>query len=147
VSIIQRGGLWTSESEYPLPTEPEVDEIQLGQGPDLAVALEVANPIGADVESFLRQADVTADRLVVIRPPGGPKDTAIRSAKDASALAVGIRNQVRRHVQGHQRVHLFLALPVGLALLLGHRWNRVAPTLVYEDLASLGYEAAFFVSA
>jgi hypothetical protein len=147
VSIIQRGELWSSESEYALPTEPEVDEIQLGRGPDLAVAVEVAAPIGADVESFLRQADITADRLVVIRPPGGPKDTAICSAQDASALAVGIRNQVRVHVRGHPRVHLFLAVPVGLALLLGHRWNRVAPTLVYEDLASLGYEAAFFVSA
>jgi hypothetical protein len=35
----------------------------------------------------------------------------------------------------------------GLALLLGHRWNRIAPTVVYEDLAALGYEAAFTVSA
>ena len=30
---------------------------------------------------------------------------------------------------------------------LGHRWNRVAPTTVYEDLAALGYEAAFTISA
>jgi hypothetical protein len=36
---------------------------------------------------------------------------------------------------------------MGLALLLGHRWNRIAPTTVYEDLAALGYEAAFTVSA
>lgn len=36
---------------------------------------------------------------------------------------------------------------MGLALLLGHRWNRVAHTIVYEDLAALGYEAAFTVSA
>jgi hypothetical protein len=36
---------------------------------------------------------------------------------------------------------------MGLALLLGHRWNRIAPTVVYEDLAALGYEAAFRVSA
>jgi hypothetical protein len=36
---------------------------------------------------------------------------------------------------------------MGLALLLGHRWNRVAPTVVNEDLAQLGYEAAFTVVA
>jgi hypothetical protein len=36
---------------------------------------------------------------------------------------------------------------MGLALLLGHRWNRVAPTTVYEDLSALGYEAAFTISA
>jgi len=36
---------------------------------------------------------------------------------------------------------------MGLALLLGHRWNRIVPTTVYEDLAALGYEAAFAVRA
>lgn len=36
---------------------------------------------------------------------------------------------------------------MGLAVLLGHRWNRVASTIVYEELAALGYEAAFTVSA
>ena len=41
---------------------------------------------------------------------------------------------------GHPRVHLFLDDPDGLALLIGHRWNRVAPTVVYEDLGHLSYE-------
>jgi hypothetical protein len=36
---------------------------------------------------------------------------------------------------------------MGLALLLGHWWNRIVPTTLYEDLALLGYEAAFTVSA
>jgi hypothetical protein len=40
-----------------------------------------------------------------------------------------------------------MSQPIGLALLLGHRWNRVAPTIVYEDLAAVGYEAAFTISA
>jgi hypothetical protein len=34
-----------------------------------------------------------------------------------------------------------------LVLLIGHRWNRIAPTVVYEDVSGLGYEAAFTVSA
>jgi hypothetical protein len=62
-------------------------------------------------------------------------------------LAVGIRNAIRQEVRDHPRVHLFLAGPIGLALLLGHRWNQIAPTVVYEDLAALGYEAAFFINA
>jgi hypothetical protein len=45
------------------------------------------------------------------------------------------------------RVHLFLAGPMGLSLLLGDRWNLVAPTTVYEDIAAIGYEPAFTVSA
>ncbi|MFJ5865067.1 SAVED domain-containing protein [Streptomyces parvus] len=44
--------------------------------------------------------------------------------------------------------HLFLACPMGLALLLGHRWNRLRPTVVYEDVGTVdAYEPAFFVHA
>ena len=71
----------------------------------------------------------------------------VASPENACALAIGIREAARRAVRGHSKVHLFLACPMGLALLLGHGWNRVAPTVVYEDLAALGYEAAFTVSA
>jgi hypothetical protein len=84
---------------------------------------------------------------VVIGPTGGPRDSAVGGPEDACALAVGIRDAVRQAVRGHSRVHLFLACPMGLALLLGHRWNRIAPTVVYEDLGTLGYETAFTVSA
>jgi SMODS-associated and fused to various effectors sensor domain len=41
------------------------------------------------------------------------------------------RASARRAAHGHPRVYLFLATPMGLALLLGHRWNRIAPTTVY----------------
>ena len=59
----------------------------------------------------------------------------------------GIRTAVRQQVNGHPRIHLFIAAPMALALLLAHRWNRIAPTVVYEDLAALGYEAAFSVNS
>jgi hypothetical protein len=37
---------------------------------------------------------------------------------------------------------------MGLALLLGHRWNRVAPTTVHDEVrADVQYEAALTVSA
>jgi hypothetical protein len=89
---------------------------------------------------------VPVDQLVVLGPPGGARDSSIGTPEDAVALAVGIRDAARRAAHGN-RVHLFLAGPMGFAVLLGHRWNRVAPTIVYEDLASLGYETAFTVSA
>ena len=51
-------------------------------------------------------------------------------------------------VTNNPRVHLFLAGPLGLALLLGHRWNRERPTVVYEDVQNeLTYEAAFTLDA
>jgi hypothetical protein len=147
LAAVQRGELWESDAGFTAPMAPEVSELELDQGPEIAIVVEVSTPVAADVETFVRQAPLPVRRLVVVRPPGGPRDNSVADAEDAVALAVGIRDAVRQAARGHGRVHLFLACPMGLALLLGHRWNRVAPTVVYEDLVSLGYEAAFTVSA
>ncbi len=146
IAVVQRGTLWTSDAPYRAPIQPAITEIPTGQVSDIAIAVEIATPIATDVREFLHHSHVPVGRLVVLRPPGGARDNAIATPEDAAALAVGIRDAARRESRGN-RVHLFLAGPMGLALLLGHRWNRVAPTIVYEDLAALGYEAAFTVSA
>jgi hypothetical protein len=147
VAVVQRGTLWTSDAPYDTPITPKMVEHEISQGGDLAVAIEVAAPISDDVLDFLRSTHATVSNLIVLSPPGGTRDRSVNGPDDACALAIGIRNTVRRAVSGHPRVHLFIAGPMGLALLLGHRWNRIAPTIVYEDLAAAGYEAAFNVSA
>lgn len=147
VAVVQRGALWASDALYPAPIEPEVTDYLIGQGSDIAIAIQIVTPIAGDVQEFLRDRQLRVDRLVLLGPSDGPRDNAIGSPEDACALAVGLRDAARRAVRGCPRVHLFLAGPMGLSLLLGHRWNRVAPTIVYEDLAALGYEAAFTVSS
>jgi hypothetical protein len=147
IAAIQRGEVWSSEDPYSGPAAPTVAEHAVDQGEDLAVAVEVATPIADDVMRWIRDQHLPVGRLVAMSPAGGPRDNAVAGASDACALAVGIRDAVRREVKGRPRVHLFIAGPMGLALLLGHRWNRVAPTVVYEDLAALGYDAAFTVTA
>lgn len=128
-----------------MPVAAERHEV--GQGNELAVAVEVATGIHEDVLAHLRAARAPVGTLLVLRPPDGARDKAVAGARGANGLAVSLRDAVRREARSAPRVHLFLAVPMGLALLLGHRWNRVAPTTVYEDLASDGYEAAFEVSA
>lgn len=147
IAVMQRGTPWRSNAHYSTPITPASDEYGIGQGEDIAIAIEVATMMTADVRRFLQEHRIPADRLVVLRPPGGSRDNAVAGPEQACALAVGLRDAARRAARGCPRVHLFLATPMGLALLLGHRWNRIAPTTVYEDLASLGYEAAFTVSA
>lgn len=147
ITVMQRGTPWPSDAPYTTPITPTSTDYSIGQGDDVAIAIEVATTITADVQAFLLDRHVPVGRLVVLGPPGGPRDNAVTGAEQACALAVGLRDAARRAAHGHPRVHLFLATPMGLALLLGHRWNRVVPTIVYEDLASLGYEAAFTVSA
>ena len=147
IATMQRGEIWSSEERYSTVTDPSVSEHSIGQGDDLAIAIEVATPIADDVVAWIRKHQLPVRRLVAISPVGRPRDIAVASASDACALAVGIRDAVRRELKGGPQVHLFIAGPMGLALLLGNRWNRVAPTIVYEDLAALGYEAAFTVLA
>jgi hypothetical protein len=137
VAVVQRGRLWTSEAPYSAPIEPNITERLIGQGHDIAIAVEVATPIAEDVLEFLCGQRLPVDRLILLSAPGGARDNAVGSPEDACALAVGIRDAVRRAARWRPRVHLFLAGPMGLSLLLGHRWNRVAATTVYEDLATL----------
>ncbi len=73
----------------------------------------------------------------------------ITSSAHATAAAVGIRDLVRQLVREHgaRRLHLFLAAPHGLVLLLGHLWDRMPPTQLYEDLGvGNAYQPAFLVS-
>jgi SMODS-associated and fused to various effectors sensor domain len=147
LAVVQRGELWTTDAACRQPIQPDAFEHELSQGDELAIAIEAATPIAGDVVRYLRDQQVPVQRLVVFSPPGGPRDNAVEGPAGACALAYGLRQAARQATGTHPRVHLFLAGPMGLALILGHRWNRLAPTTVYEDIAALSYEAAFTVSA
>lgn len=147
VAVAQRGVLWPSTAPYTAPASPEVTIHEVEQGTDLAVSVEIATAITDDVLAYIRTERLPVNRLVVLRPAGGPKDNAVPDASAANALAVGLRDATRKAARTVERVHLFLAGPMALSLLLGNRWNRIARnTIVYEDLAALGYEPAFTVS-
>ncbi len=62
----------------------------------------------------------------------------------------GLRDAIRDLLeqQPAERIHLFLAVPGALALLLGHRWNALRPTVVYEHLgAGAGYASTLMIPA
>ncbi|MEV7230930.1 hypothetical protein AB0M79_28515 [Polymorphospora sp. NPDC051019] len=42
-------------------------------------------------------------------------------------------------------MHLFMAAPAGLAILLGGVWDRVPTTQTYKDLNGIGYKPAFLI--
>ena len=148
VAVAQRGVTWSSGDDYPTPQNLDPAVVDVGAGDEIAVAVQVAAELADDVATYLRDNDVPVSRLLILAPLGGHGDRSVPDSPAANALAVAVRNTVRRVAKGAPRVHLFLAAPMGLALLLGNRWNRIAPTTVYEDLGgTLGYEPAFDVSA
>jgi hypothetical protein len=148
LAVAQRGQVWSSAAQYNAAPAPDVKEYGLGLGSELAVAIAVASDPTEDVLDYLREQQVPVSRLLVLRPFGGPKDNSIPDAATANALAVSIRDLLRRACRAHPAIHLFQAGPMGLALLLGNRWNRLRPTTVYEDVNKQQvYEKAFVVQA
>ncbi len=148
VAVVQRGETWSSMTAPITRTVPGLHRVACEHGADTAIAVSVATDISDDVLAFITSTRLPVGQLVCLSPPAGAHDRSVVDAASAGALALGIRDAVRKSAGSSPRVHLFLAGPLGLALLLGNRWNRIAPTIVYEDLGPrTGYEAAFTVPA
>jgi hypothetical protein len=136
VACKQRGQLWSSEvtpSQFLLANS--VHDLSLG--PDLAIGLSVTNGITADVISYCRQANLPVARYVDLAPKRGVGPSSLPDAASAVGWAHATRDAIRAAVRDSKapRVHLFMSAPAGAALLLGHLWNRIGPTVVYEDLS------------
>ncbi len=140
------GQFWSSTDEgaSAAVTNDVVD--RPAQGDDLVVVLAFAADLTDDVISFVRSSGVPASTIVRIGAPDGRR---VESGAEAVAYTREIKGVVRKALRdaSARRVHLFMASPAGLALLLGHVWNRVAPTVVWEDLGLDGYAEAFHVDA
>jgi SMODS-associated and fused to various effectors sensor domain len=150
VSYVQQGVLWSSNaSRTPVPP-PSVARITIGAGNDLAIAIGIAVDPTVAVTQYLRNHSIPVAELAVFLPKEGAHDQAVSGPGAAVAYAQEIRNAIRLELEHRpaERLHLYLAGPGGLALLLGHRWNRLAPTTVYEHLGpGRGYTPAFNVEA
>ena len=84
----------------------------------------------------------------MITPQAGPSNSAIKTASQGRGCSLTIRDLIRNLTKKYnsKKVHLFLAAPCGLALLLGHRWDRMPNTQLYEDLGSgKGYAPSFLI--
>ncbi|MDI5976735.1 SAVED domain-containing protein [Amycolatopsis magusensis] len=71
---------------------------------------------------------------------------SLPTPRAANGFAVAVRDIARQH-SPIGRLHLFLIGPLGLVVLLGHHWNRVTTTHVYEHLTGSEYARAFVVRA
>ncbi|WP_158264265.1 SAVED domain-containing protein [Amycolatopsis sp. CA-126428] len=150
VSYVQQGALWSSNTPRKPVPPPAVTRVPVDAGTDLAVAIGIAVDPTAAVTQYLRDTAIPVGELVVFLPTDGAHDQAVGGPGEAVAYVQEIRNSIRLELERRpaERIHLYLAGPGGLALLLGHRWNRLAPTTVYEHLGpGRGYAPAFVVEA
>jgi hypothetical protein len=147
VGIRQGDQLWTGEeatNQYAVI----LDEctVDARAGTDTAIIVNVAADAAADAIEWIQQADLPVSEILTITPTVGAGPNAVPTPSAANSLAIAVRDVARRH-SGTGEVHLFLIGPLGLAVLLGHHWNRVTTTHVYEHLGATAYVRAYTVAA
>jgi hypothetical protein len=145
VGVRQGDQLWSSEEAtetYPL----RATEQPVGSGSDTALIVNVAADAAAEATEWIRRNELPVATIVTATPSTGAGPRAVTTPVAANSLAVEVRNLARRH-GGSGTLHLFLIGPLGLAVLLGHHWNRVTTTHVYEHLGAQEYVHAFTVDA
>lgn len=146
---LQRGETWSTDAAKVTLGQLTSRRTPIKLGNELAVAVGTTVDPTEEVVGWLRANKVPVDHLLTVTPPAGPDDASIEDARHAVTYAEKVRNLVRAELgkqPAAQTVHLYLAGPGGLALLLGHRWNRIRTTVVYEHLGTgLGYTPAFTI--
>ncbi len=145
VGIRQGDQLWTGEE----PSDSGVitsNEEQTGAGSDVAIVVNVAADAAKAAAEWIRSTVLPIGKIIVVSPVLGTGPKAVATPRAANSLAIAIRDLARQNV-GTGEVHLFLIGPLGLAVLLGHHWNRVARTHAYEHLGGSNYVHAFTIDA
>jgi hypothetical protein len=145
IAIRQRADLWSSEASTP-KVAVTVNRMELGQGNDVAIVANVATDATDAVAAWLNEQSLPVGNLLAVTPARGAGPNAVNGPDSAHGLALAIRDLARRNAPSSGRVHLFLAGPLGLSILLGHHWSRVTTTQVYEH-TDVGYVPAYEVKA
>ena len=146
---LQKDTIWSSE-DLAIPGNVQAETITFGDGSDAAVAVGIAADPTSEVSGYITAGGLPIGSLVSILPHGGPSPAAVSDSATAAATAVAVRDAVSDLLQATSidHIHLFLATPGALALLLGHRWNALRPTTVYEHLGTgNGYASTFTIPA
>jgi SMODS-associated and fused to various effectors sensor domain/Phage integrase family len=146
VAAIGREGEWTSSATRHATTV-DLDRVKIDQGDDLGIAIAVSQPIRDDVVSYLRTENLPVGELIVYSRPGGASREAVSNPEAGMSLAVAISRRLREDTSSHRHgVHLFQAGPLPLAIMIGHLWNRMPRTQVYDDLGpGSGYTATYTI--
>ncbi|WP_412026484.1 SAVED domain-containing protein [Deinococcus yunweiensis] len=140
LTIEQRGALWASDAAPSAArvVAPAGLELPGGGGQGLCVELSGIRAVRRKVEEYAQASGAHFAARLALRMEG---ELSAWTAADAVAVA----ESVRRHLiaahdeHGFDEVHLFFALPLGAAVLLGHRLNSVGVVQAYEEQFVGGY--------
>ncbi len=112
-----------------------IAETPLGEGADIALAISIAQPVEADVQTYV--IDHLANnigRMIAFSLPDGPGQRTVAGGEHAAILAEQIAYYLKAAKADNTdaTVHLFAACPNSLLFFLGQHHQNVSPTIVYE---------------
>lgn len=138
--------LWRSDtpaSRFELTTSETPIE---GLGKDLLISVSVTGDASADVRKFLSE-DRRFKLWVDVKPERGASATSVKSAGEATAIAVEIKELMRQFRQrsGAEKIGLILYCPASIALFAGQRLNALGEVVAYERRNAGGYQEALVI--
>ena len=126
---------WRGVARIGAPVSMEWREVRTGDGPALALAVEVTRSVAEDVALYAADHNRSIGRILVLTVKGGPSQSSVRDADHAAAIAADVTALVERHRTADERrqpLHVFVAGPVQLAYLLGVEGRAWGRTVTYE---------------
>jgi len=138
--------LWRSDAPAS-PFDLNISETPIeGPGKDLLVSVSLTGEAGNDVRKLL--SETQAFKLWVdVRPATGASSTAVKSASEATAIAVKIKELMREfRIRSHaERIGLILYCPASVALFIGQRLNALGEVVAYERRTAGGYQESIVI--
>ncbi|TAK00612.1 MAG: SAVED domain-containing protein [Chloroflexota bacterium] len=152
VAPVQREGrvVWR-RTETSVPGELwTVREEHVGDGPGLALAIEVTRLTAEDVRIYAAKESPGIGRMLVFTITGGAGPTSVQGADHAWALVHDLGQLVDARRTADEReapVHVFASVPVALAYLIGREGRAFGRSITYEfdfdNRTPGGYTPAF----
>lgn len=110
------------------------DELAVGEGADVALAVSVTHDIIGDVRLFVARDLPTVGHIVHAHVAGGPSTFSIKDGDHAFVLAQQLVAKARRKrsIQPNSHLHLFFAAPNGLVYFMGRHARALGNIVLYE---------------
>ncbi|MDP9310776.1 MAG: SAVED domain-containing protein [Chloroflexota bacterium] len=104
-------------------------------GPNVAIALSMTQPVLADVRAFVSERLPSVGRIVAFSLPEGPSTTRIQDGTHAKLLAQQLSAYLKEHRSAEERrgvLHIFAAAPNALLFFLGQVARSFGRCTLYE---------------
>ena len=136
LSSMQHGALWSTAAQLKPAELHLLAAADVGLGADLAVAIGLTYDPTEDVRGYIKQSGLPVGKLITVSTPSGPGRSSVPGPEWSVDWARKARDLARSEVRELRapRVHLFMSAPAGVALFLGHDWNLMPDTALYDHV-------------